>query len=281
MSKNTTSRNSGFELPLGDSLKEEKTALITGGAKRLGRAISKELARSGYNVIIHYNSSEGDALSIREELLDLGVDVYILQADLLNDSETLSLFEKCKTLTDRPINLLINNASIFEYDNIETATLDSWNRHQKSNLQVPFFLTQKFAQQAPEPEKLESGELESKSCIINIIDQRVQNLTTDFTTYTLAKSALWTLTRISAKALAPKIRVNAIGPGPTLKAEFQSISNYKKQRLSTPLKRGSSTFEICSTIKYFADNPSVSGQLICVDGGQNLQAIKKTEEIDQ
>ena len=271
----------GFELPLGDSLKEEKTALITGGAKRLGRAISKELARSGYSVIIHYNSSEGDALSVRDELLELDVDVHILQADLLNDSETLSLFEKCKKLTGRPINLLINNASIFEYDNIETATLDSWNRHHKSNLQVPFFLTQKFAQQAPEPEKLESGELESKSCIINIIDQRVQNLTTDFTTYTLAKSALWTLTRISAKALAPKIRVNAIGPGPTLKAEFQSISNYKKQRLSTPLKRGSSTFEICSTIKYFVDNPSVSGQLICVDGGQNLQAIKKTEEIDQ
>ena len=281
MSKNTTSRNLGFELPLGDSLKEEKTALITGGAKRLGRAISKELARSGYSVIIHYNSSESDALSIRDELLELDVDVHILQADLLNDSETLSLFEKCKKLTGRPINLLINNASIFEYDNIETATLDSWNRHHKSNLQVPFFLTQKFSQQAPEPKKLESGELESKSCIINIIDQRVQNLTTDFTTYTLAKSALWTLTRISAKALAPKIRVNAIGPGPTLKAEFQSISNYKKQRLSTPLKRGSSTFEICSTIKYFVDNPSVSGQLICVDGGQNLQAIKKTEEIDQ
>ena len=279
--KNTTSQNLGFELPLGDSLKEEKTALITGGAKRLGRAISKELARSGYSVIIHYNSSEGDALSIRDELLELDVDVHILQADLLKDSETLSLFEKCKKLTGRPINLLINNASIFEYDNIETATLDSWNRHHKSNLQVPFFLTQKFAQQAPEPEKLESGELESKSCIINIIDQRVQNLTTDFTTYTLAKSALWTLTRISAKALAPKIRVNAIGPGPTLKAEFQSISNYKKQRLSTPLKRGSSTFEICSTIKYFVDNPSVSGQLICVDGGQNLQAIKKTEEMDQ
>ena len=281
MSKNTTSRNLGFELPLGDSLKEEKTALITGGAKRLGRAISKELASSGYSVIIHYNSSEGDALSIRDELLELDVDVHILQADLLKDSETLSLFEKCKKLTGRPINLLINNASIFEYDNIETATLDSWSRHHKSNLQVPFFLTQKFAQQAPEPEKLESGELESKSCIINIIDQRVQNLTTDFTTYTLAKSALWTLTRISAKALAPKIRVNAIGPGPTLKAEFQSIANYKKQRLSTPLKRGSSTFEICSTIKYFVDNPSVSGQLICVDGGQNLQAIKKTEEIDQ
>ena len=178
------------------------------------------------------------------------------------------------------MNLLINNASIFEYDNIKTATLESWNRHQKSNLQAPFFLTQKFAEQAPEPEKLENGQLESRSCIINIIDQRVQNLTTDFTTYTLAKSALWTLTRISAKALAPKIRVNAIGPGPTLKAEFQSVSNYKKQRLSTPLQRGSSTYEICATIKYFVDTPSVSGQLICVDGGQNLQQIKKTEEID-
>ena len=281
MSKNTTSRNLGCEKILGNSLKEEKTALITGGAKRLGRAISKELARLGYNVIIHYNSSENDALSLREELLEFGIDVFLLQADLLNDNETLSLFDKCKKLIKRPVNLLINNASIFEYDNIKTATLESWSRHQKSNLQVPFFLTQKFAEQAPEPEKLENGELESRSCIINIIDQRVQNLTTDFTTYTLAKSALWTLTRISAKALAPKIRVNAIGPGPTLKAEFQSVSNYKKQRLSTPLQRGSSTSEICTTIKYFVDTPSVSGQLICVDGGQNLQQIKKTEEIDQ
>ena len=279
--KNTISRNLDYEKSLGNSLKEEKTALITGGAKRLGRAISKDLARSGYNVIIHYNNSEDDAFSLREELLELGNDVHLIQADLLNEGETISLFDKCKNLTDKPVNLLINNASIFEYDNIKTATLESWDRHHKSNLQVPFFLTQKFAQQAPEPEKLESGELESKSCIINIIDQRVQNLTTDFTTYTLAKSALWTLTRISAKALAPKIRVNAIGPGPTLKAEFQSDSNYRKQRLSTPLNRGSNTFEICSTVKYFADNPSVSGQLICVDGGQNLQAIKKTEEIDQ
>ena len=279
--KNTISRNLDYEKSLGNSLKEEKTALITGGAKRLGRAISKDLARSGYNVIIHYNNSEDDAFSLREELLELGNDVHLIQADLLNEGETISLFDKCKNLTDKPVNLSINNASIFEYDNIKTATLESWDRHHKSNLQVPFFLTQKFAQQAPEPEKLESGELESKSCIINIIDQRVQNLTTDFTTYTLAKSALWTLTRISAKALAPKIRVNAIGPGPTLKAEFQSDSNYRKQRLSTPPNRGSSTFEICSTVKYFADNPSVSGQLICVDGGQNLQAIKKTEEIDQ
>ena len=149
-------------------LKEEKTALITGGAKRLGRAISRELARSGYNVIIHYNSSEDDAFSIREELLELGVDVHLLQADLLNDSETLSLFDRCKNLTQKPINLLINNASIFEYDNITTATLESWNRHHKSNLQVPFFLTQKFALQAPDPVRLESGELESKSCIVNL-----------------------------------------------------------------------------------------------------------------
>ena len=120
-------------------MKEEKTALITGGAKRLGRSISKELARAGYNVIIHYNSSENDAQSLREELLEFGVDVSLLQADLLNDNETLSLFDKCKKLIKRPVNLLINNASIFEYDNIKTATLESWNRHQKSNLQVPFF----------------------------------------------------------------------------------------------------------------------------------------------
>ena len=119
-----------YEKSLGNSLKEEKTALITGGAKRLGRAISKDLARSGYNVIIHYNNSEDDAFSLREELLELGNDVHLIQADLLNEGETISLFDKCKNLTDKPVNLLINNASIFEYDNIKTATLESWDRHQ-------------------------------------------------------------------------------------------------------------------------------------------------------
>ena len=125
-------------------MKVEKTALITGGARRLGRSISKELASAGYNVIIHYNSSEDDALSLRDELLLFGVDVFLVQADLLNDNETLSLFDKCEKLIKRPVNLLINNASIFEYDNIKTATLESWNRHQKSNLQAPFFFNTKI-----------------------------------------------------------------------------------------------------------------------------------------
>ena len=134
-------------------MKEEKTALITGGAKRLGRSISKELARAGYNVIIHYNSSENDALSLREELLEFDIDVSLLQADLLNDNETLLLFEKCKKLIKRPVNLLINNASIFEYDNIKTATLESWNRHQKSNLQVPFSTQEHFCDVSTSPQR--------------------------------------------------------------------------------------------------------------------------------
>ena len=220
--------------------------------------------------IIHYNSSGGDALSIREELLELGVDVHILQADLLNDSETLSLFEKCKKLTDRPINLLINNASIFEYDNIETATLDSWNRHQKSNLQVPFFLTQKFAQQAPEPEKLESGELESKSCIINIIDQRVFKLTPFFFSYTLSKTGLYTLTKTSAMSLSPNIRVNGIAPGPTIKNKRQSEKHFRKQYMATPLKRQVDVEQICSAVDFFIKNRSITGQVLAIDSGQSL-----------
>jgi NAD(P)-dependent dehydrogenase (short-subunit alcohol dehydrogenase family) len=261
-------------------LEIQKTALITGGAKRLGKAISEDLASIGFNVIIHYNDSEKEALLLRDSLIAKGTKAFAVKANLLVEKEVLSLIGTCNQLISDKISLLVNNASIFEHDNVKTATLESWQRHFKSNLQAPFFLTQKFAEQAPSTSISDKGEQMSNANIINIIDQRVRNLTTDFTTYTLAKSGLWTLTRIAAKTLAPIIRVNAIGPGPTLQAEFQSSENYIKQRKSTPLGRGSDIVEITQTIRFILNNPGISGQLICVDGGQNLQIIGNSDEVD-
>ncbi len=261
-------------------MEKQRTALITGGARRLGKAIAEDLADMGFNIIIHYNNSQEEALKLKEQLKAKGSKVFLIKADLKVDEEVMSLIENCNRLSESKISLLVNNASVFEYDNIQTATLASWETHFKSNLQAPFFLTKSFAEQAPELTISKNGEKESNANIINIIDQRVRNLTTDFTTYTLSKTGLWTLTRIAAKALSPKIRVNAIGPGPTIKAVFQSEENYLKQRRSTPLGRGSEVVEILQTVKYILKNSSVSGQLICVDGGQNLQMIGQADEID-
>ncbi len=261
-------------------MEKQKTALITGGARRLGKAIVEDLADMGFNVIIHYNNSHEEAFELKEKLKAKGSKVFLIKANLQVDEEVVSLIENCNRLSESKISLLVNNASVFEYDNIQTASLASWESHFKSNLQAPFFLTKSFAEQAPELTYSKNGEKKSHANIINIIDQRVRNLTTDFTTYTLSKTGLWTLTKIAAKALSPKIRVNAIGPGPTIKAAFQSEENYLKQRRSTPLGRGSDVEEILQTVKYFLENSSVSGQLICVDGGQNLQIIGQADEID-
>ena len=258
----------------------KRTALITGGARRLGKAIAEELAEMGFNIIIHYNNSEEEAVALRDQLSSKEIKVFLVKADLLVNEDVMSIIEECIKISGSKISLLVNNASIFEYDNIKTASLENWDAHFKSNLQAPFFLTKKFAEQAPEVTISENGEKKSNANIINIIDQRVRNLTTDFTTYTLSKTGLWTLTRIAAKALSPKIRVNAIGPGPTIKAAFQSEENYVRQRKSTPLGRGSEVEDILRTVRYIINNPSISGQLICVDGGQNLQTIGQADELD-
>ncbi len=261
-------------------MQEEKTALITGGARRLGKAITEDLADMGFNIIIHYNNSEKEAIALRDQLSSKKIKVFLAKADLLVNEDVMSLIKDCQKLTGSKISLLVNNASIFEYDNINTASLENWDAHFKSNLKAPFFLTQKFAEQAPDVTIFDNGEKKSNANVINIIDQRVRNLTTDFITYTLSKAGLWTLTRIAAKALSPKIRVNAIGPGPTIKATFQSEENYLNQRKSTPLGRGSEVEDILKTIRYILENPSISGQLICVDGGQNLQMIGQADEIN-
>ena len=169
-----------------------------------------------------------------------------------------------------PITCLINNASIFEYDTVATATRTSWDRHMGSNLRAPFVLTQAMAAQNLKAEKDEAGEPRATGLIINMVDQRVRKLTPEFMTYTLAKMGLWALTQTSAQGLAPAIRVNAIGPGPTMRGHRQSDDHFASQRRNTVLGRGSNPDDITAALGYFLDAPAVTGQLLCVDAGQHL-----------
>lgn len=247
-----------------------KRALVTGGAQRLGRAIALDLARRGYDVAVHYASSAKAADEVVAQIRDMGRAAVALQADLLDEAATQALLPRSAQALGGPITVLVNNASIFEYDTIDSATLDSWNRHIGSNLRAPFILTQALAAQIPDPVPDAAGEPVAQGVIVNLIDQRVRKLTPEFMTYTLAKSALWTLTQTSAMALAPRVRVNAIGPGPTLQGARQSDAHFAAQRAATILKRGSNPADILAALALILDAPGFTGQLLCMDGGQHL-----------
>lgn len=246
-----------------------QVALVTGAARRLGRAMALDLAARGFDVAVHYASSADAAKQVVAEITSMGRRAIALPADLLDEAAMAGLVPSAAHALG-PLTVLVNNASIFEYDNIETADRTSWDRHFQSNLRAPFVLTQAFAAQAPDPETDAMGEPLAKALIVNMIDQRVRKLTPEFMTYTLAKSALWTLTQTSAQALAPKVRVNAIGPGPTLQGARQSAAHFAGQRAATILKRGADPAGICAALGYLVEAPAVTGQLICVDGGQHL-----------
>ena len=244
-------------------------ALVTGAAKRLGRDMALYLARRGYDVAVHYSASAADARQTVADITALGRRSIALQADLLDEDQLASLIPRA-TAALGPLTLLINNASIFEYDNITTASRASWDRAFGSNLRAPFVLTQAFAAQAAKALIDTNGEPLSQAMILNMIDQRVLKPTPEFMTYTLAKMALWALTRTSAQALAPDIRVNAIGPGPTVQGARQSARHFARQRAATVLQRGAGPADITAALGYFLDSPAVTGQMIAVDGGQHL-----------
>lgn len=245
-------------------------SLVTGAGHRLGRAMALYLAYRGHDVVVHYAHSAEAAESVAAEIRALGRASFALGADLLEDEQTTELFQAAVDRLGGPITCLVNNASIFEFDTIETATRDSWDRHMGSNLRAPFVLTQAMAAQGLDPVIDDQGEPLAAGLIVNMIDQRVRKLTPDFTTYTLAKSALWTLTQTAAQALAPALRVNAIGPGPTLRGGRQTPVQFAAQRAATPLARGASPADITAALGYLLDAPSVTGQMLCVDGGQHL-----------
>ncbi len=247
-----------------------RAALVTGGARRLGKAMALGLAKRGAAVAVHFFSSSDEAAATVALIRDAGGHSVPVKADLLDEDTCRGLVAHAAEGLGQPLDVLINNASIFEHDSIETATADSWNRHMMSNLRAPFVLMQEFAPQAPKADQDPFGELHPNAAIINIVDQRVRKPTPEFMTYTLAKMGLWNLTRIGAAALAPDIRVNAIGPGPTVRAERQSEEHFRSQRSATPLRRGASRDEIVAAMNFLLDSPSVTGQLICPDGGQHL-----------
>lgn len=245
-------------------------ALVTGAGKRLGRAMALTLAGRGFDVAVHYATSADEAEAVVDEIRALGRKAEAVQADLLVERETDALVDRGAEALGGPLTVLINNASIFEYDNIESATRSSWDRHMESNLRAPFVLTQRFAEQAPKEGWDERGEATAKALVVNMIDQRVRKLTPEFMSYTIAKMGLWAFTQTAAQALAPRVRVNAIGPGPTLRGARQSQAHFEQQRVSTILSRGADAADITGALEYFLSAPSVTGQLLCVDGGQHL-----------
>lgn len=244
-------------------------ALVTGAAKRLGREMALYLAERGYDVAIHYAGSQADAEQTAADARALGVNARTFQVDLLDAEATQDLVPRVAKAMGQ-LQVLVNNASIFDYDNIHSATLDGWDRHIGSNLRAPFQLIQAFAAQAPKAKADENGEPQAQGLVVNMVDQRVLKPTPEFMTYSLAKAGLWSLTRTAAQALAPGIRVNAIGPGPTMIGARQSRQHFDAQRASTVLKRGSDPQGITQALGYFLDARAVTGQLICVDGGQHL-----------
>ena len=245
-------------------------SLITGAGHRLGRAMALYLVGRGHGVALHYASSKDAAKEVATQINEMGGKAVPLYADLLQEDDMATVLPRAAAALGGPITCLVNNASIFEHDTIKSADRRSWDRHMDSNLRAPFVLTQAMAAQDLQPMIDEGGETVASGLIVNMIDQRVRKLTPEYMTYTLAKMGLWTLTQTSARALAPHIRVNAIGPGPTLQGGRQDADDFARQRAATILKRGANPADITAALGYFLDAPAVTGQLICTDGGQHL-----------
>jgi NAD(P)-dependent dehydrogenase (short-subunit alcohol dehydrogenase family) len=244
-----------------------KTALVTGAAKRLGRAIALDLARAGYDVALHYNSSEADAQEAAGAIRNLGRRVAPLRADLDNEEETSSLIARAVAELG-PLGALINCASVFENDSWDSATRQSWDLHLNVNLRAPFLLSQQFAKALPEG---------ANGAIVNIVDQRVLKPTPQFMSYSLSKAGLHWLNTTLAQSLGPRIRVNAIAPGPTIINARQSDADFRRQREATILGSGAAPGDICAAVRYLLEASAVTGEMIAVDGGQHL--IWKTPDV--
>ena len=246
-------------------------ALVTGAGKRLGRAMALYLAGRGFDVAVHYATSQAAAEETVSDIIAQGQRASLLQANLLDEAETQALLPRAAAALGGPITCLVNNASIFEADDIYTATAESWERHIGSNLRAPFVLTQAMAAQGLQVTSDERGEPRATGLIVNMIDQRVLSLTPEFMSYTIAKMGLWAMTRTTAQALAPAIRVNGIGPGPTLQGQHQTEEVFAQERRDPVLERGVNLEDITAALGYFLDAPAVTGQLICADGGEHLK----------
>ena len=239
----------------------EKRALVTGSGRRLGRAMACALAERGWSVAIHYNSSQQGADETLRAVREAGGDGAMVQADLSSEADVEGLVDRAVEGLGGPLGLLINNASTFEADTLKDHSRQDWDYHMQVNLRAPVRLTQAFAAQcAPD----------SQGLVVNMIDQRVLKLNPNFFSYTLSKSALYTATTTMAQALAPNIRVNGIGPGPTMRNARQSEQDFRAQKQATLTEQGSPPGEIIRALLDLIDAQAVTGQMIAVDGGQHL-----------
>ena len=233
-------------------------ALVTGGARRIGRTLCLMLAQAGFDVAVHYRGSAEEAETVRAEMEALGRRAVTLDADLAAEGSAAPLIARAAAALG-PVTLLVNNASVFEEDTLESMSREGWDAHFETNLRSPIALIQAFAAQAPEG-----------SSVINLLDQRVWKPNPQFFTYSLTKAALWFATRTLAQALAPRIRVNGVGPGPTLPSIHQAAGEFEAEALNVPLQRRATPEEIGRAVLYLVDARSVTGQMIAVDGGQHL-----------
>lgn len=238
-----------------------KTVLITGGAKRVGRGIARDLARHGWCVGVHYNGSGGDAEALVEVLrADGAPDAAAVQADLGDPAATAQLIPNAVARLGQ-LNLLVNNASLFLDDHPSEFDLALWDRHQAINLRAPVMLASAFAAQVP---------ANAHGLVVNMIDQRVLRPDPTFFSYAVSKAALWNATRMLAQGLAPRVRVNGVAPGPVLQSIHQTAEDFAAECASTLLKRGTTPEEIARTIRFLLDAPAVTGQMLALDGGQHL-----------
>lgn len=234
--------------------------LVTGGARRIGKAIVEDLANHGFPVAIHFNRSETRAQALAEAITERGGSACIVKADLESESDVRNLIDEASRQIG-PIRILVNNASLFEDDRVGSLDMELWDKHFAVHLKAPVLLAESMAKALPE---------DQDGLIVNIIDQRVWKLNPHFFSYTLSKTALWNATRTLAQALAPRIRVNAIAPGPTLPSERQQLGDFDKQVSRLALQRAPALPEFGRTLRYFWENRSITGQMIALDGGQHL-----------
>jgi NAD(P)-dependent dehydrogenase (short-subunit alcohol dehydrogenase family) len=233
-------------------------ALVTGAARRVGRTLALRLAAEGYDVAVHANTSRHEAEAVCEEIRALGRKAVCVTADLSTTRDFAPLMAEASAALG-PLSVLVNNASTFRDDRVGTLSADLWDDHLSTNLRAPVLLAEAFAAQAPDG-----------SLIVNLIDQRVLKPNPQFFSYSLSKAGLWFATRTLAQALAPRIRVNGIGPGPTLASIHQDPAEFAAEAATVPLGRGTTPDELAEALLYFLRAPSVTGQMLCLDGGQHL-----------
>jgi len=234
-------------------------ALVTGGGKRIGRAIALELARAGFDVVIHYRSSGDAAEATADEIRALGRRAATVKADLAVEAQVRALVHAAAEAIGGPMAVLVNNASVFEDDRVGALGRETWDAHIETNLRAPIVLSEAFAEQAP-----------GGSSIVNLLDQRVLKPDPRFISYALSRNGLWWATRTLAQALAPRIRVNGVGPGPTLPSVHQSEAEFEAEARAVPLQRAGTPEAVASAVRWLVDAELVTGQMIAVDGGQHL-----------